>query len=220
MKTIRFRYAKNGACTYISHLDVMRTMTRAVRRAKLPLWYTEGFNPHPYLTFPLPLPLGQEGVYEPMDIRIVDDSEPETLCAALAAVMPEGLSICAAAEPEQDSAQIAAAEYTLRFQFDAPEQAAAFAETAQALLDTGNLPAEKKSKKGIKTVNLCDFIRQYAFAQEADCATLQTTLAAGNSVNLNAALLSDTLLAGAGTGARNVSIIRRRLLDETGRDFS
>ena len=55
MINIRVFYHKTSRAKYISHLDIMRCMQRAVVRAGLPVWYTEGFNPHIYLTFSLPL---------------------------------------------------------------------------------------------------------------------------------------------------------------------
>lgn len=69
-RTVRVTFRKLGRARYISHLDVNRTMTRALRRAGLPVWYTEGFNRHPYLTFASPLSLGFEGERETMDIRL------------------------------------------------------------------------------------------------------------------------------------------------------
>ena len=49
--TLRFRFQKNGALAYVSHLDVLRTFTKALLRAALPLYYSEGFSPHPKLSF-------------------------------------------------------------------------------------------------------------------------------------------------------------------------
>ena len=49
--TLRLRYEKLGALAYISHLDLLRTMTKALLRAGLPLYYSEGFSPHPKLAF-------------------------------------------------------------------------------------------------------------------------------------------------------------------------
>ena len=68
MKDIRIRFEKTGRARYISHLDLTRAMTRAVRRAGLPIWYTEGFNKHPYLTFAAPLSLGFEGTDESLSL--------------------------------------------------------------------------------------------------------------------------------------------------------
>ncbi len=51
MREVRLRFSKTGRLKYISHLDINRAMSRALKRAQIPLWYTEGFNPHPYITF-------------------------------------------------------------------------------------------------------------------------------------------------------------------------
>ena len=48
---LRLRFRKTGRLRYISHLDLVRTMTKAVSRAKLPVWYTQGFNPVPKMVF-------------------------------------------------------------------------------------------------------------------------------------------------------------------------
>ena len=90
MYDVRIRISKRGRIKFVSHLDMFRTMTRAVRRAGIPLWYTEGFNPHPYLSYLLALPLGVEGVAEPIDIRLVEPMTMEELQNRLNAVMPEG----------------------------------------------------------------------------------------------------------------------------------
>ena len=66
--TVRVLFSKTGRARYISHLDLNRAMTRAMRRAEIPLWYTEGFNRHAYLTFAAPLSLGTESVCERMDL--------------------------------------------------------------------------------------------------------------------------------------------------------
>ena len=68
MKPVRILLKKTGLAIYISHLDMNRCLSRAVIRAKIPLWYTEGFNPKPYLNFLCPLALGQEGLAEPLDL--------------------------------------------------------------------------------------------------------------------------------------------------------
>ena len=68
---IRVWFTKKGDIKFISHLDLNRFMQRALKRAKLPLWHTEGFNPHPYVTFALPLSLGQESECEVLDFRLV-----------------------------------------------------------------------------------------------------------------------------------------------------
>ena len=69
-RPVRFAFAKTGVLQYISHLDLQRTMAHAIIRAKIPVWYTEGFNKHPYITCAAPLSLGYEGLQETMDFRL------------------------------------------------------------------------------------------------------------------------------------------------------
>ena len=59
MVDVRLWFQKCGDARYISHLDLSRCMQRALKRSGLPIWYTEGFNPHAYVTFALPLSMGQ-----------------------------------------------------------------------------------------------------------------------------------------------------------------
>ena len=99
MNSVRMWYEKSGLAVYTSHLDMNRCFTRAVRRADIPLWYTEGFNPHPYMTFLLPLPLGQAGVREPVDIRTESEISNEEILSRMNSVLPEGLRIVDVTEP-------------------------------------------------------------------------------------------------------------------------
>ena len=65
----RLLFEKTGDAVYISHLDLMRTMTRAFLRAGCRLKYSEGFNPHPNISIALPLSVGCEILCELMDFR-------------------------------------------------------------------------------------------------------------------------------------------------------
>ena len=69
---LRVKFKKVGKLQYISHLDLVRTMNKIIVRAKLPLWYTEGFNPKPKMVFAAPLSIGTESLCEYMDIRLTE----------------------------------------------------------------------------------------------------------------------------------------------------
>jgi len=100
---IRFRFAKLGKIRFTSQRDVARMWERALRRASLPLAYTEGFSPRPQLSFGLALPTGAESLAEYLDV-VLDDTRPETAGVALDALparmtglLPEGIDVEAAA---------------------------------------------------------------------------------------------------------------------------
>lgn len=76
MKTIRIWFKKQRTAKYISHLDMVRLMERAIHKAKLPFWYTEGFNPHVFLTINMPISLGYTGLRESMDVKLLEDDLP------------------------------------------------------------------------------------------------------------------------------------------------
>ena len=111
MRCVRVLLAKKGRAKYTSHLDMQRCMMRAVRRAGIDLWYTEGFNPHPYVTFALPLPLGVESEGEPVDIRLEGDMTNEQVRDSLNATMPEGIEVVSVDDAVHKPGDIAFARY-------------------------------------------------------------------------------------------------------------
>jgi len=96
---IRFRFVKLGKIRFTSQRDVARMWERALRRAELPLAYTEGFSPRPQLSFGLALPTGCESLAEYLDV-VLDDGRPETAAVDLATLperltglLPEGIDV-------------------------------------------------------------------------------------------------------------------------------
>ncbi len=87
----RLLFKKEGRAKFISHLDLMRTMQRVFIRAGVKIKHTEGFNPHPYMNFAMPLPVGTESVCELMDFETDAPIDLAALPAALNAVCPEGI---------------------------------------------------------------------------------------------------------------------------------
>ena len=90
---LRLKFKKVGSLQYVSHLDLVRTMHKIIVRAKLPLWYTEGFNPKPKMIFAAPLSIGVESVCEYLDIKLVDDIPPEEAMSRLNANMTDEMQI-------------------------------------------------------------------------------------------------------------------------------
>ncbi len=223
MRAVRLNFSKAGRAIYISHLDINRMMTRAVRRAKLPMWYTEGFNPHPYLTFALPLSLGQSSDCEYMDIRIEGDITDEEIMSRLNDVLPEGVKILSVAAPVFDAKEIEKALYFVKLIFGNAEAAAAFAERAKALTEGEELIAEKRGKKGhrkvMKQINLIEFIYDIKFSTAENIVNLQCVLAAGNTNNLNPTLLVETLERQIGVEHEMMYAVRRKLITKSNEGF-
>lgn len=100
MAAQRFRvlFRKGERVRYISHLDVLRFWERAIRRAELPLSYSQGFTPHPKLAFASPLPLGFTSEAEVMDVTLDERIEPDEFRARLLLETTEDLSVVSVSE--------------------------------------------------------------------------------------------------------------------------
>lgn len=223
MRSVRINYSKSGRAIYISHLDLNRMMSRALRRAKLPMWYTEGFNPHPYITFALPLSLGQSSDCEFMDIRIEGDMTNDEVRSRLEEVLPEGFDIISVYEPVHDAKEIAKAMYFVKVIFADENEAKLFAQRAEELVNGEELIAEKSGKKGhrkvMKQVNLIDYIYDIKITSTENAVNLQCTLAAGNTNNLNPALLVETIEKLLDIKHSQMNIMRKKLVTDKGAVF-
>ncbi len=223
MRSVRLNFSKTGRAIYISHLDVNRMMTRAVRRAQLPMWYTEGFNPHPYIAFALPLSLGQSSDCEYMDIRIEGNMTDEEVKDRLNAVLPEGLKILSVGAPVHDAKLIEKAQYFVKVVFENAEAATAFCQKANELTNSDELMAEKPGKKGhrkiMKQVNLIDFIFDIKLTSTENIVNIQCVLAAGNTNNLNPTLLVETIEKAVGLKHSQIHIVRKKLITKSNEIF-
>ena len=89
---LRLQYAKGSEVRFIAHLDIARAFDRAIRRTRIPVAYSQGFHPHPKLSFGPPLPLGIMSEAEYVDIQL-SDPYPRDIGVALNAVLPPGLRV-------------------------------------------------------------------------------------------------------------------------------
>ncbi len=90
---VRVRYGKMGRLTALSHLETMHALIRAVRRARLPVAYSQGFHPKPRLSFGPALPVGVESVCEYVDMELVGTHDAAAVGTALGRELPEGLTL-------------------------------------------------------------------------------------------------------------------------------
>jgi len=95
---VRIRFEKAGKMRFLSHHELMRLFERAVRRSGIPVRMTEGFNPHPVLSFPTALGIGIESLDEVMELELSTWVAPNQLREKLSAQLPEGIRI-RSAEP-------------------------------------------------------------------------------------------------------------------------
>lgn len=220
MREVRLRFAKEDRLKYISHLDINRAMSRALCRAKIPLWYTEGFNPHPYMSFSLPLSLGVESLCESVDLRITGDISNKEIKDRLNFVLPVGLRIVDVYDDFRDCSEIAFSDYVYKFQFPDNDKAV---EKMKSILGSNEILALKKAKQGrkriLKETDIKQFIDKYSVSIRGDVIVLNIRLAAGPDRNLNPSLLFDTIIRLLDMDFEWKSISRISLLDKDYREF-
>ena len=179
--TLRLRYEKLGALAYISHLDLLRTMTKALLRAGLPLYYSEGFSPHPKLAFAAPLAVGQESVCEYLDVRLASMTDPTAAMQALNATLPSGLRITAAGYPAAKFTAVGSATYRITLRTAGAD--AALAARCEALLNAKPLTVFKRSKAGDRDVDVspCILSATAGLTDEGSIEILLTLAAEGGA---------------------------------------
>lgn len=193
MKNVRIWFKKDYECRYISHLDLNRCMLRALHKSKLPIWHTEGFNPHPFVTFPLPLSLGFRGTNECMDVKLEDDDYSyEEIITKLNNCLPKGLRVFNVTEPVMKAGEIAYANFTLKISYD-KISSDKICSHLKDLFALKKIEIEKKSKKGIKIIDIKPGIKSYEVAENSDSAELNIILSAGSTDNINPNLIISAL---------------------------
>ncbi len=87
------KFSKTGKMKYIGHLDLLKVTQRAVKRANLPIAYSQGFNPHQQMSFALPLSLGVESYAEVLDIQLTKEMNENEIKNKLNEAFPKGIEI-------------------------------------------------------------------------------------------------------------------------------
>lgn len=189
MKNVRVWFKKDEQCRYISHLDLNRVMIRAIVKSKLPVWYTEGFNVHPYITFALPLSLGFRGERESMDMRILDDDfKLDVIKDELNACLPSGLTVFDVTEQKCKPGSISSAKFKMRLSSDDISVEELYLKL-QELLNADEILVDKKTKKGIKKIDIKDYFKDAKHYDTEHDVVVRVVLPAGSTTNINPTLL-------------------------------
>lgn len=178
---------------YISHLDLVRNMGRALKKADIPIWYTEGFNPHPFMTFALPLSLGVTGMCEAMDIRLTQEMDFEIIKDRLNGSLPKGLKVLDVTEDGMKPKVITYARYKLTFSVIQDLTKDLIEQSITSLLNMNEIIIDKKTKSGIKPINIKEFIKEYSINTHEGYVELDVILPAGSVKNINPKLIIDAL---------------------------
>ena len=189
-----------------------RLFTRAVRRTGITMWYTEGFHPHLYMTFALPLSLGIESDCESVDMKLVDEITLEGLKERLNYVMPEGITVIDVCEPKMKANQIASSRYTVML-------SAKYKDKLLEFFARDEINAIKKGKAGEKLVNIKTLIYDYSVKDAGKEMELSLNLASGNIKSLNPTLFLSAFANEQNIDLDGTFILRTEVLTENGEIF-
>ncbi|MEG0441678.1 MAG: TIGR03936 family radical SAM-associated protein [Oscillospiraceae bacterium] len=196
MNKHRLHFSKQGRASYISHLDLMRTFQRAFLRAELNIKQTEGFNPHSFVSIPLPLSVGFSSDCEILDFELLGDVDLAEVPARMNAVLPEGIIVhrCYVAVRPIKQLSFVDCDLTLDYEKGVPTDAQ---KTITELLSREHWEITKKSSKaksGFTTVDIAPLVKEYSFTESERQLVLHAKLSA-QSPGLNPQLLWTSLTA-------------------------
>ncbi|MBA1335238.1 MAG: hypothetical protein HPY66_0860 [Firmicutes bacterium] len=223
MPLVRVEYEKKGRVAYISHLDLIRVIQRAVRRAGIPVEYTKGFNPHAKISFGPALALGTESCGEMMDVQLEKEMEVKNFIERMNASFPDGIRVTKAEYIPDGSASLTAlinaAEYTVQAEY---RQGGSGQEgRVSDFFNRREIYIEKTSKKGKK--RLIDIVPMILEQKNIEVGgrrlSLDLILETGNERNLKPADLLFSLRAYTGLELENVRIQRQSLLIKRGEKY-
>ena len=125
---LRFRFRKVGRLRYVSHLELVRTVSKAATRAGIPCWFTQGFNPVPKIVFGTPMSVGMESECEFVELRLTERVDPADALDRLNRATPAELTFLEAYYPDNKLTDQCFAEYEIlvRTDKDAEKLAAVF----------------------------------------------------------------------------------------------
>lgn len=218
MLTARIRFKKEGRSKFISHLDLNRFMMRALRRAHIPVWYTQGFNPHPYIVFALPLSLFYESCCEVMDLRIDGEMSLDEIKRRMSEQMPEGMEITSVTEASEKYAEIASAVYEVKLDFDGKSKEE-IEKAVSSLLALDEVSIEKESKHRLREIDVRKFIHEAKIVSEDGAVMIEIVLPAGNTENVNPHCFEAAFKKYVGFEADFEAVKRTEILNKNGEPF-
>ncbi len=199
-KLIRVKYKKEDEMIFISHLDLQRLLQRAFRRAKINLSYSEGFNPHPKMSYGNALALGVESQGEYVDIEIEDDIEVDEFLERINNQLPEGIKFIKGQEIDPKtpslSSVIVYGEYIFNIDLDTPLSKEFVKSRVLNFVKSEEIIVTKTNKKGRKVeVDIRPLIKNFDLVSLDDKkVTFESTIATGSKANLNINILIPQIL--------------------------
>jgi radical SAM-linked protein len=149
VQRLRVRYAKRGRLRFTSHRDFSRAFERALVRARIPMAYSSGFNPHPRISYAGASPTGAASEAEYLEIGLAETVDLVRLAEDLDQALPDGLDVLQVVEAVPGS--LADRLEASRWRIDLPLPVADVAPTVDAFLGRSTVTVERMTKKGLRS---------------------------------------------------------------------
>ncbi|MBN1034416.1 DUF2344 domain-containing protein [Clostridium botulinum] len=184
------KYTKEANVKFISHLDLMRTIQKNIRRAELPMEYSKGFNPHMTMSIAQPLAVGVYSDGEYMDLVFAEEMNEKEIIDRLNSVSSSGIKFKEATKipyvegekkVPQGMALIDAARYTAKVPYENIEN---LENEVNELLNKSDWKTIKKSKKGEKEVDIKPMIKEFKFWIKDDYLIINMVINSGSREHL------------------------------------
>lgn len=212
MRRLRIRFIKGEGVKFLSHLDILRTFNRAIRRSGVPVSYSKGFNPHPIISFALPLSVGVTSDGEFVDMDTESDINPKDFVDMLNKGLPEGLKAKDAVEVDLKSnvmAQVRRAKYKVTVTGDNLED---IEQKIKQLMNYESIVVLKETKSGAKDTDIKpDILNISVLSKNKNTAEIFMELSAGSVSNLKPDFVVEGLKKYCGIKVEDIEVHRIEL---------
>ncbi|MDU1313362.1 MAG: TIGR03936 family radical SAM-associated protein [Clostridium septicum] len=190
------KFTKESSIKFISHLDLMRTIQKVIRRADIPMQYSKGFNPHMALSIAQPLSVGVYSEAEYMDIVLVEELDENEIIDRLNEKTAQGIKFISAHKVinvdgekklPQSMALVDAARFTVKMLCDKSEEVSS---KMESLLGEEKWITIKKSKKGEKEVDLKTMIKGFKYWVKDNEIIINMLISSGSREHLSPDLVA------------------------------
>lgn len=213
---VRIRFSKEGSLKFIGHLDVMRYFQKLMRRADIPISYSEGFSPHQIMSFAMPLGIGDESIGEYVDIDIYEPiSSKEAINRLNEKSVPEIQVLSFKEIPDTKAtnamSSITAAEYEICFR-DEVDMNFDLSQKMTELMNQQQINVVKQSKKTTSELDIKPFIYKY----NVENNSVRLLVSCGSVMNIKPELVMKALFEFAGEEFDEYYLLIKRLEMYTG----
>lgn len=163
---LRITFSRGGDLKYITHLDMMRFWERTLRRASVPLSYSEGFTPHAQIQIAAPLPVGTTSDAELMDVFLDEPWPPRVFVERVSAQLPQAVRISAAEEVGLTLPSLQAETRFAEYQVDVQAEGVDVLAAVRLFLAAESVPWEHKREEEVRSYDIRALVRDISVADE------------------------------------------------------